>query len=89
MKTRKSKKATFVIHEGLLDEAREIVQRGSFKSLNALVEEAISELIEQVHREEGRQALVEASQDPLFLSDLEEVAWDFERVDEESWGSLR
>lgn len=88
MKT-KSKKATFVIREGLLDEAREIVRSGSFKSLNALVEEAISEIIGQVRREEYRQALVEASRDPLFLSDLEEVERDFERVDEEFWGPLR
>lgn len=88
MKTR-SKKATFVIREELLDEAREIVRRGSFKSLNAFIEEAISELIEQDRREKYSQALVEASQDPLFLSDLEEIARDFERIDEESWGPLR
>lgn len=89
MGTKKNRKATFVICEELLDEAKEIVRGGAFKSLNALVTEAISELIEQVRREERKQALVEASQDPLFLSDLKEVAWDFERVDEESWGALR
>ena len=75
------KRATFVIDKAVLDEAKHIVKTKMFKSLNFFVELAIRDQIEQIRKKEINKAILEASQDPLFLSDLREVENDFEHVD--------
>lgn len=75
------KKATFVLNEELMAEAREIIEKGFFKSMNAFVESAMRDEIEKIKKEQIRKALVEASSDPLFLSDIEEIERDFEFAD--------
>ncbi len=77
------KRATFLIDEAVLDEAKHIVKRKSFKSLNFFVELAIRDQIERIRKTEINEAILEASQDPLFLSDLREVENDFVYVDYE------
>lgn len=86
---RHTRKATFVLDDGLLEEAREVVKEGSYKSLNALVQEAVFQLVRTIRREKLRQSFLEASQDPLFLADLQEVERDFEFTDEEAFGDIR
>ena len=85
----KGKKATFLLSSRLLDEVRAIVREGPFRSINAFVEQALSELVQRVQREERRQAFAEASGDPLFLADLKSVGGAFEAADEESLTALR
>ncbi len=75
------KKATFVLDEQMMAEAKEIIERGLFKSMNAFVETAIKDEIERIKKERIREAIIEASNDPLFLSDIEEVERDFEYAD--------
>ena len=75
------KKATFVLNEQAMAEAKEIIERGFFKSMNAFVETAIKDELEKIKKEEIREAIIEASNDPLFLSDIEEVERDFEYAD--------
>ena len=75
------KKATFVIDQAVLDEAKAIVETKRFKSLNSFVEKAIKDEIERIRKDEIKNAIIEASQDPLFLSDLRNVDYDFEFVD--------
>lgn len=75
------KKATFVLNEQIMAEAKEIIERGLFKSMNAFVETAIKDEIERIKKERIREAIIEASSDPLFLSDIEEVERDFEYAD--------
>jgi hypothetical protein len=75
------KKATFVIDEAILDEAKSIVETNRFKSLNKFVEEAIKGEIERIRKGETEKAIREASQDPIFLSDIREVEHDFEFAD--------
>jgi len=75
------KKATFVIDEAILDEAKSIVETKRFKSLNRFVEEAIKGEIERIRKGETEKAIREASQDPIFLSDIREVEHDFEFAD--------
>lgn len=86
---RHTRKATFVLEEGLLEEAREVVKGGCYKSLNALVQEAVFQLVRTIRREKLRQSFLEASQDSLFLADLQEVEQDFEFTDEEALGGIR
>jgi len=80
------KKATFLINEVVLEEAKAIVERKRFKSLNSFVEKAIKDEIERIRREEIKKAILEASQDPKFLSDLRDVENDFEFADFEYQG---
>ncbi len=43
-------------------------------------------MIERIRREEIKKAILEASQDPMFLSDLRDVEYDFELADFEYQG---
>ncbi len=75
------KKATFVLDNQLFAQAKELVEKGLFKSMNAFVESAVKDEIEKIRRERIKEAIVQASKDPLFLSDIEEIERDFEFVD--------
>ena len=76
-----ARKATFVLNENLLDQARQAVDDGRFKSLNAFMETAVKDELDNLKKEKIRQAILEASQDPLFLADIEEVEKDFKFAD--------
>ena len=75
------KKATFILDDQVFAQAKELVEGGLFKSMNAFVESAVRDEIEKVQREQIREAIVQASKDPLFLSDIEEIERDFEYAD--------
>jgi hypothetical protein len=79
------KKATFVLDASLLATAQAFVQGGTMRSMNALVEQALSEFLAKLQAHELQQALVAASTDPLFLADINEVLRDFDVVDQELW----
>ena len=85
----KGKKATFLLPPRLLDEVKAIVKESSFRSMNAFVEQALSELVQRVRQEHRRRAFAEASGDPLFLADLKAVGGAFEAADEESLTAVR
>jgi len=75
------KKATFVLNETLLAEAKAIVESKKLKSLNSFVEQSLMDRVEKFRQEEIETAIIEASQDPLFLSDIKDVENDFEFTD--------
>ena len=79
------KKATFVLDASLLAAVQGFVQDGSMKSMNALMEQALSEFLAKLQAHEIQQALLAASTDPLFLADIDEVLRDFDAVDQEHW----
>ena len=62
----KGEKATFLLSSRLLAEVKAIVREGPFRSINAFVEQALSDLVQRVRQEQVRQAFAEASGDPLF-----------------------
>lgn len=80
------KKATFVLDEHIILKAKEVVNKGRFKSMNAFVEAAIKDELEKIDKEKIKAAFIEASKDPLFLSDLKEIERDFEYADFEETG---
>ena len=80
----KKKKATFVLEEQLIDEAKKATAGGHFKSLNAFVQEALADYLRKIRKGDLRKSWVEASQDPLFLSDIAEVERDFAKADKRS-----
>ena len=75
------KKATFILDDQVFAQAKELVEGGLFKSMNAFVESAVKDEIEKVRREQIKEAIVQASTDPLFLTDIEEIERDFEYAD--------
>jgi Arc/MetJ-type ribon-helix-helix transcriptional regulator len=80
------KKATFVLDEQVLTEAKEIVGMGEFKSMNVFVEVALKDEIKKIKREKIRSAIRAASNDPLFLADIKEIQNDFQYADFEVSG---
>ncbi len=75
------KKATFVLDEQVMTEAKQIVEKGLFKSMNSFVESAIRDEIEKIKKERIRKAIIEASKDTMFLSDIKEIEEDFKYAD--------
>ena len=75
------KKATFVLDENVMADAKEIVEKGFFKSMNVFVETALKEEIEKIKKEQIRTAIRAAAKDPLFLADIKEIEKDFEYAD--------
>ena len=70
-----------MIRGAVLEEAKAIVKAKRFKSLNRFIEKAVKDEIGRIRREEIKKAIIEASQDPIFLSDLRDIEYDFEFVD--------
>jgi len=79
------KKATFVLDASMLEAAQSLVQAGAVTSMDALVEQALTDFLDKLRRQELQQALLAASTDPLFLADVEDVLRDFDTVDQEHW----
>ena len=75
------KKTTFTLDEGIIGQAKEIVEEGTFKSMNAFVETAIKDELERIKKERIKVAIKDAAKDPLFLADIGEIEKDFEHVD--------
>lgn len=76
-------KATFVLDDLIVQQARECVRENHFKSLSAFVEGALRSELERIRQEKIRAELQRAAGDPLFLADLQEVTRDFAHVDYE------
>lgn len=78
-----SVKATFVIDDAVLHDARDYVKESRLKSLSAFVERAIREELQRVKQEKIKNALLSAGKDPLFMADVMEIQQAFEHADHE------
>jgi Arc/MetJ-type ribon-helix-helix transcriptional regulator len=67
----KLRKATFQVHEDVLQAVRLLVEEGETPSANAFVEEALRLKLREVRRAKLYAAYHEASLDPEFLADME------------------
>ena len=74
-------KATFILDEKIMEKGRSLVQDKRFKSMNAFVEKAIRGELAVLEKEKIKKALLEASKDPLFLADIQEIEKDFSHSD--------
>ena len=72
----------------LMDRVRCFAREKANVSINNIVREALEKYLAEKRREEFRQDMLEASQDPLFLADAEKCMRDFENIDRESWESV-
>lgn len=80
------KKTTFILDERIIEQAKEIIEKGTFKSMNAFVETAIKDELVSINKERIKDAIKDAANDPLFLADIREIEKDFEHVDFEEVG---
>ena len=78
------KKSTFYLSQDLLAEIKEIVPAKGLFSQNALVEEALRKYIAEFKRDVLRKQYLEASRDPQFMADIDEIEKDFRQVDAET-----
>lgn len=79
-------KATVVIDQNLMSQARALVQRKRVKSFNALVENALRDEIDRIRATDIKAAIRDAASDPLFLADVEETTAAFRWTDSEGHG---
>lgn len=77
-------KATFTLDSQKMQQAKKLVEKGTFKSMNAFVEIAIADELDKIEKELIKKAIIEAGQDPLFLADIKEIEKDFEYTDFEN-----
>ncbi len=78
------RKATFNLHEEVLQAVHEAVERGAAPSKNALVERALKKELRELRRAARRDAWDRASKDPLFLREVAEVEEAFAHADAET-----
>jgi hypothetical protein len=80
---RQIKKATFDLSQNVLAQLDEVVRLGMANSKNELVERAIAKELKETRRAARAAEWARAAADPLFLSDIEQVASDFRYADAE------
>lgn len=78
-----STKATFVIDDAVMQDAREYVKTNHLKSLSSFVERAIREELTHMKQEKIRNALLSSANDKLFMADVMEIQQSFEHSDYE------
>jgi hypothetical protein len=84
----KTKKATFNLHFDVLTALDEAMAQGMSTSKNMLVEQALIKELNELKRQARKARWQEASKDPLFLKDIEDVEADFILADGETAGSM-
>lgn len=77
------KNVTFTLPVDLMEDVRGMVTKGYSKSINNLVRDALFIYIKDTKKQEVRQAMLRASNDPLFLADVDECSQKFRHADEE------
>lgn len=78
------KKVTLSLDAELMQQIRQIVKGGQAKSQSEFFEDALKAKLKEIKQEKRRQALLEASVDPLFLADIEEIEREFTHADAEA-----
>ncbi len=78
-----SVKATFVIDDCVLRDARDYVKNNHFKSLSAFVERSIREELTRLRQEKIKNDILAAGNDQLFIADVMEINQAFEYADQE------
>ena len=77
------KNVTFSLPVDLLERLKEYAKNQDIPSLNSGVKEALEEYSKKIEKEKLRKRMAEASQDPLFMKDLENSMKAFEDSDAE------
>lgn len=87
-KGRRLKKATFALPESLLERLRTLAEEKRISSANAAVREALEDYIVRIEREEFKEAMKKAAEDPQFIRDIEDTEEVFWEADVETAGAI-
>jgi hypothetical protein len=79
-----ARKATFRVRTEVLAALDDAIERGGAPSKNAFIERALIRELQELRRVERAKRWQEASQDPLFLKELEQLEAAFESADAET-----
>lgn len=79
-----TRKATFSLHEDVLEELDRAVASGAAGSKNAFVAQAIAKQLREWYRKQRRDLWQAAARDPLLLKDIAEADADFQELDAET-----
>ncbi len=80
----KVKNATFSLPIELLDKIKEYANKNYIPSINSGVREALEEYVIKIEKERLYKEMLKASEDPLFMKDLEENMKLYEYADSET-----
>ena len=78
------KKITLSLDAKLVEQMQRVVREGQAKSQSQFFEEALRAKLRQIEWEKWCKEMEEASKDPLFLADQEEIDREFAYADAES-----
>lgn len=78
------KKVTLSLDATLIQQVQHLVKAGEAKSQSEFFEEALRAKLRQIEWEKWCKEMEEASKDPLFLADQEEIDREFAYADAES-----
>ena len=78
------RKVTVSLSRELVGEVERLVDAGEAPSKSAFYEAALRQRVHEIRRRQRRLEMEQASRDPLFLADIEEVERDFQHADAET-----
>jgi len=79
-------KVTFSLPVEIMEKYKKYAEKKYIVSVNSAVKEALEQYAQKIEKEELYRAMCEASQDPMFVKDLEESMEAFEAPDREATG---
>lgn len=76
-----SRKTTFIIKEEIITRVKEAVKEGYSKSMTSFVESALEKKLEELKKQKIQKEIIKASEDPLFLEDIQNIEQDYKNID--------
>ncbi len=84
MATKTVRKVTLSLDASLIERIQQAVKEGEAKSQTEFFEEAALTKLREIRREKRRQLLLEASRDPVYLAEIEQLEKEFAYADAEA-----
>lgn len=78
------KKVTLSLDAELVQRVQQLVKEGTARSQSEFFEEALRDKVRQIKREKRRRLLIEASHDPVYLAEIEQLEQEFASADAEA-----
>ncbi len=78
------KKVTLSLDNKLVEEVQRLVREGRAKSQSEFFGEALEAQLKEIRKQRRRKLLLEASRDPVFLAEIEQLEHEFASADAEA-----
>ncbi len=84
MATKTVRKVTLSLDASLVERVQQAVKEGEAKSQTEFFEVAALAKLREIRREKRRQLLLEASRDPVYLAEIDQLEKEFAHADAEA-----